>query len=39
MTNKIYTAQKMREALSDAYYAMFKFIKTPYAECVKWLSH
>ena len=26
-------AAKMREALINAYYAMFKFIKTPYAEC------
>ena len=28
MTNKIYTAQEMREALSDACYAMFNFLKT-----------
>lgn len=31
--NRLGNAAKMREALINAYYAMFKFIKTPYAEC------
>ena len=31
--NRLGDAAKMREALINAYYAMFKFIKTPYAEC------
>ena len=31
--NCLGNAAKMREALINAYYAMFKFIKTPYAEC------
>lgn len=31
--NRFCNAAKMREALINAYYAMFKFIKTPYAEC------
>lgn len=31
--NRLGNVSKMREALINAYYAMFKFIKTPYAEC------
>ena len=31
--NRLGNVAKMREALINAYYAMFKFIKTPYAEC------
>ena len=31
--NRLGNASKMREALINAYNAMFKFIKTPYAEC------
>ena len=31
--NRLGNAAKMREALINAYNAMFKFIKTPYAEC------
>ena len=31
--NRLGNASKMRDALINAYYAMFKFIKTPYAEC------
>ena len=31
--NRLGNAAKMRDALINAYYAMFKFIKTPYAKC------
>lgn len=31
--NRLGNAAKMREALINAYYSMFKFIRTPYAEC------
>ena len=31
--NRLGNVAKMREALINAYYAMFKYIKTPYAEC------
>ena len=31
--NRLGNVAKMREALINAYYAMFKFIKNPYAEC------
>lgn len=31
--NRLGNVSKMREALINAYYAMLKFIKTPYAEC------
>ena len=31
--NRLGNVAKMREALINAYYAMFNFIKTPYAEC------
>ena len=32
-SSQVGNASKMREALINAYNAMFKFIKTPYAEC------
>ena len=31
--NRLGNVAKMREALINAYYAVFKYIKTPYAEC------